>query len=96
MNIICEQWPLLVILGVVVLGERIFCLIKNKKTEDNTEKIKQSTFLYCDCGAELISTHSFLSDTEDDDGDNHVVYRCKKCGRKHDYNFDIAPIPVSW
>ncbi len=61
------------------------------------KKPKQTTFIYCEkCGNELCSTGSLVSDTYDEKGDNHVLYKCSKCGHKCDYNFDIAPIPIKW
>lgn len=62
------------------------------------EKIdpKQRTFIYCSCGNELCSDGSFISDTYDENGDNHVKYKCKVCGSLVDYNFDIAPVPINW
>lgn len=60
-------------------------------------KIKQTTFIYCEkCGFELVSSDSLVSDTYDDKGDNHVLYKCKQCSHECDYNFDIAPIPIKW
>jgi hypothetical protein len=59
-------------------------------------KPKQSTFIYCGCGNELCSSGSFISDTYDERGDNHVRYKCSTCGEETDYNFDIAPVPISW
>lgn len=56
----------------------------------------QRTFVYCDCGNELIASKSFVSDTYDENGDNHVLYKCTQCGREHDWNFDIAPVPINW
>ncbi|MFW6219612.1 MAG: hypothetical protein ACOC33_02085 [bacterium] len=44
----------------------------------------------------LCSDGSFISDTYDEHGDNHVLYKCKKCGTESDFNFDIAPIPINW
>jgi RNase P subunit RPR2 len=59
-------------------------------------QMKQNTSIYCSCGNELCSSDSFVSDTYDEHGDNHVLYRCTKCGKESDFNFDIAPVPVSW
>ena len=50
---------------------------------------KQFTFIYCDCGNELCSTDSFISDI-----DGIVSYKCSKCGKESRYYFDIAPVPV--
>lgn len=60
-----------------------------------TQKPKQHTFIYCKCSNELISSDSFISDTGSG-GDNHVLYKCTKCGKNLDFNFDIAPIPINW
>ncbi len=57
---------------------------------------EQKTFLYCECGNELISSNSFISDTYDEKGDNHVLYKCSNCGLKSDWNFDIAPVVINW
>lgn len=62
-------------------------LLKSKKP--------QVTFIYCTCGNELCSS-SFVSDSYDERGDNHVLYKCSKCGKKSDFNFDIAPVPINW
>lgn len=59
-------------------------------------KPSQLLFLYCECGNELCSDGSFISDTQDDNDDNHVTYKCKSCGLESDWNFDIAPFPVNW
>lgn len=59
-------------------------------------KVVQRTFIYCDCGNELIDSKSFVSDTYDENDNNHVIYKCSQCGLEHDYNFDIAPVPINW
>lgn len=59
-------------------------------------KIEQKTFIYCVCGNELCSDGSFISDSYDENDDNHVLYKCKKCGTESDFNFDIAPCPINW
>lgn len=59
-------------------------------------KQEQTTYIYCKCGNEMCSDGSFISDTIDRDGQNHVQYKCGKCGLKADYNFDIAPVPINW
>jgi uncharacterized Zn finger protein len=59
-------------------------------------KVVQRTFVYCDCGNELIASKSFVSDTYDENGDNHVLYKCTQCGQEQDWNFDIAPVPINW
>jgi hypothetical protein len=56
---------------------------------------KQTTFIYCKCGNEMCSDNSFISDTYDDNGDNHVKYKCEECGMESDFNFDIAPVPIN-
>ena len=57
---------------------------------------EQKLFIYCKgCKNEMVSDGSFVSDTYED-GENHVRYNCKKCGKESDYNFDIAPIPINW
>ena len=58
-------------------------------------KTSQDTFIYCECGNELCSDGSFVSDTYRNN-QNHVKYKCKKCGLISDYNFDIAPVPINW
>ena len=61
------------------------------------KKPEQYTFIYCEkCDNELCSSDSFVSDTYDDEGNNHVLYRCSKCNHECDYNFDIAPVPIKW
>ena len=58
---------------------------------------KQTTFIKCEkCGNELCGSNSFVSDTYDENNDNHVLYKCSKCGYECDYNFDVFPIPVKW
>jgi len=60
-------------------------------------KSRQTTFIHCEkCGNELCSSGSFVSDTYDENCDNHVLYRCSRCGHECDYNFDIAPLPIKW
>jgi transcription elongation factor Elf1 len=57
----------------------------------------QTTFINCrQCNNELCSSDSFISDTYDDNNDNHVLYKCSNCGLDADYNFDIAPVPINW
>ena len=57
----------------------------------------QTTWVYCPkCKSDLCSTDSFISDTYDIHGDNHVLYKCTNCGTKSDWNFDVAPVPISW
>jgi len=58
--------------------------------------MKQNTWVYCTCGNDMCSDNSFISDTYDENDDNHVKYKCCKCGTEHDYNFDIAPVPINW
>ena len=52
--------------------------------------------VYCTCGVELITSNSFISDTYDNNSDNHVLYKCKICGKYTDFNFDVAPLPIPW
>ena len=42
-------------------------------------KKEQTTFIYCKCGNEMCSDNSFISDTYDDNNNNHVKYKCEKC-----------------
>ena len=57
----------------------------------------QYLYLYCpQCKNDLCSNDSFVSDTYDENADNHVFYKCAVCGQESDWNFDIAPIPVNW
>ena len=74
----------------------IFTLSEYFQYKLNNRQPKQMTFIYCDCGNDLCSDGSFISDSYDENKDNHVLYKCKKCGKEHDYNFDIAPAPVNW
>ena len=60
-----------------------------KKLKGKNKKSKQTTFMYCTCNNELISSDSFISD--DMDG---VKYKCTKCNRVSIWNFDLFPIPV--
>lgn len=53
------------------------------------KKEKQTTFVYCKCNNELISSDSFVSDNLDG-----VKYECSDCGRKSVWNFDLFPFPV--
>ena len=61
-----------------------------------SNKQKQYTHIYCKCGNEMCSDGSFVSDTYDENDDNHVLYECKECGVESDFNFDIAPVPINW
>lgn len=55
----------------------------------------QHTFVFCEnCNNELCSSNSFISDTYDEKGHNHVLYKCSKCGTKVDYDFSSAPVPI--
>lgn len=58
-------------------------------------KSNQTTFVYCECGNELISSDSFVSDTYDKKERNHVIYKCSKCGKKSDWDFDL-PVPIKY
>ena len=60
-------------------------------------KKKNRLQIFCKkCNNDLCADDSFISDTYDKNEDNHVKYKCKKCGKKSDYNFDIAPVPINW
>lgn len=48
----------------------------------------QRTFVWCDCGNELCSSNSFVSDTKE----YGVEYKCTECGLVSNYDFD-SPIP---
>lgn len=62
-----------------------------EKNIDNCLKI------WCpNCGDDLIGNESFISDTYDENDDNHVLYKCTNCQEESDWNFDVAPCPVSW
>ncbi len=52
----------------------------------------QTTFCWCECGNELCSTDSFVSDTFKD-GKSLVRYRCSKCGQGQFWDFD-PPTPI--
>lgn len=56
----------------------------------------QNCFVYCKCKNELCSSDSFVSDTYDKNGDNHVKYKCSNCKKESDWNFDIAPVAINW
>jgi len=81
---------ILLILMIAILS------VVEEKYKTYRIKHKQTTYIYCKCGNELCSSNSFISDTYDKKDNNHVIYKCSKCGAKHDYNFDIAPMPISW
>jgi len=49
---------------------------------------EQTTWCWCECGAELCSTESFVSD----DG-RGVCYACSSCGKESWWNFDF-PVPI--
>lgn len=46
-------------------------------------------FLKCDCGNELITSDSFVSDTTEG-----VRYKCTDCKKESLWNFDRAPVPI--
>lgn len=48
----------------------------------------QRTFVWCDCGNELCSSDSLVSDTKE----YGVHYKCSQCGEEQWYDFD-APVP---
>jgi len=51
-------------------------------------KKKQNTFCYCPkCNNELISSNSFIKDTD------FVYYKCNKCGQESKWDFDF-PVPI--
>lgn len=55
---------------------------------------KQTTFIYCKCGEELINSDSFISDSYFND-QNFVHYECKSCGRNSYWDFDhIVPLLI--
>ena len=47
------------------------------------------TFLKCDCGNELITSGSFISDDE-----NGVRYKCTDCNKESWWNFDATLVPI--
>lgn len=49
---------------------------------------EQKTFCWCDCGNELCSSNSLISDTYE----YGVHYKCSACGLESDWCFD-SPIP---
>ena len=68
---------------------------KNHKTEREKfeeKKLKkgQTTFCYCpNCDNELISSNSFIKDTD------FVYYKCSKCGYESKWDFDfLCPILI--
>lgn len=83
----------LISVAVVIIVYAVVEMIIKKYRKLNP---KQCTFIYCKCGNEMVSDGSFVSDTYDENGDNHVRYKCKQCGKESDYNFDIAPMPINW
>ena len=75
---------------------KIFNKLK-KILEHRRKRNNQTCFIYCEnCNNEMCSDNSFISDTQDENGDNHVLYKCEKCGLNADYNFDIAPLAINW
>lgn len=59
-----------------------------------TQHPKQTTFIYCECGEELINSDSFISDTYEKD-QNIVHYECKNCGKNSYWDFDhILPLLI--
>lgn len=60
---------------------------ERQKFEEKQLKKGQYTFCYCKCGNELISSNSFLRDTD------FVYYKCSKCGKISKWDFD-APCPI--
>lgn len=52
----------------------------------------QKTFVWCNCGNELCSSKSFISDTKE----HGVEYKCSKCGEQQWYDFDCpAPYKIT-
>jgi len=49
---------------------------------------RQTTFVYCDCGNELVSDDGAMEDT-----DGVVTYRCSRCRAESRWLFD-APVPI--
>ena len=62
---------------------------KNKKNKFEEKQVKkgQTTFCYCKCGNELISSKSCLMDTD------FVYFQCYKCKKISKWDFD-APCPI--
>lgn len=54
----------------------------------------QHTFIYCDCGRELVSSKSLVHNNKKSGRDNLVIYKCVDCGKVSTYNFDLAPSPL--
>jgi len=70
----------------------MFEFLKSLFAEEET-----GTSIWCrECKNNLCADDSFISDAHDENGDNHVKYKCEKCGDESDYNFDIAPCPINW
>jgi RNase P subunit RPR2 len=75
----------------------------NKKYWDTIEKAKQkrdkelskysNCLVYCDCGNELTSSKSFVSDKGEQEN-NVVTYKCSHCSEESKFNFDIAPVAI--
>lgn len=80
-----------IIMYLIFLIIFILILYHNHHKKEPTQR----TFLYCGCGNELISSKSFISDTGEG-SENHVLFKCKKCGKDLDFNFDIALVPIKW
>lgn len=64
--------------GLKMLRPKRFICFKYKE---------QRTFIYCDCGNELITSNSFIKDTD------FVYYKCSRCGKESKWDFD-APVPI--
>jgi hypothetical protein len=72
-------------------------IVGEKKPQDRKKKTCGGISIYCrKCKNDLCSDDSFISDTYDDDGNNHVKYKCKKCGTEADFNFDFFLVPINW
>lgn len=61
---------------------------EKQKFEEKQLKKGQTCFCYCPkCDNELISSNSFIEDTD------YVYYKCSKCGTKSKWDFDF-PCPI--
>ena len=80
------------IVGIIIISICLLIIWLISKPE----KEVCHTSIFCTCGNDMCLDNSFISDTCDENGDNHVRYKCEKCGKGYDYNFDIAPVPISW
>lgn len=75
----------------------LFIVFLIERFERAWSRPKPRTSIKCErCDNELCSSDSFISDNYDEDGNNHVIYRCARCGLECDYTFDAAPVPIKW